>query len=180
MSTRLVILGLLRDKPLYGYELKHIIEDHMGDWTNIAFGSIYFALKQLAEEGLVAQVGEEREGNRPSRRIYEVTERGRKEFLVLLENLWASMTRDYYPLDIGLFFLRELPAEKRFPLIRERITEYEKSLKYLEAHESVTVENPHVPPEAAAIFSHSRHHIKAELAWLREVEEAVLSGRYPK
>lgn len=179
MSTRLVILGLLKDKPLYGYELKHIIEDHMGDWTNIAFGSIYFALKKLTEEGLVVCVGEEQDGNRPSRRIYEITERGRIEFLNLLENLWASKTRAYYPLDIGLFFLSELPKDKRLPLIRERISTYEETMEHLEAHESVIVENPHVPPEAGAIFSHSRHHIEAELAWLREVEEAVVSGKYP-
>ena len=41
MSTRLVMLGLLRERPLYGYELKHIIEDHMGDWTNIALSLIH-------------------------------------------------------------------------------------------------------------------------------------------
>jgi len=53
MSVRLVILGLLCDRPLYGYEIKQIIEEHMGDWTSIAFGSIYFALDKLAEEGFV-------------------------------------------------------------------------------------------------------------------------------
>ena len=76
MSTRLVILGLLRERPLYGYEIKHIIEDHMGDWTNIAFGSIYFALKKLAEEGFVERAAVEREGNRPSRTVYQLTPAG--------------------------------------------------------------------------------------------------------
>ena len=49
MSVRLVLLGLLHERPLYGYEIKQIIEEHMGDWTSIAFGSIYFALDKLAE-----------------------------------------------------------------------------------------------------------------------------------
>ena len=40
MSTRLVILGFLRRAPLYGYQIKRMIEQIMGDWTNIAFGSI--------------------------------------------------------------------------------------------------------------------------------------------
>ena len=179
MSTRLVILGLLKDKPLYGYELKHIIEEHMGDWTNIAFGSIYFALKKLTDEGLVAQIGEEREGNRPSRRIYEITESGRGEFRRLLEELWSSRGREYYALDIGLFFLSELQEEKRLPVIRERIAAYEALVMHLNEHERELKANPHVPPEAEAIFSHSRHHILAELAWLKEVEEAVSMGRYP-
>ena len=62
MSTRLVILGLLRDRPLYGYEIKHIIEEHMGDWTSIAFGSIYFALNKLAEEDFIEKTGTTQEG----------------------------------------------------------------------------------------------------------------------
>ena len=28
MSTRLVILGLLQERPLYGYEIKQLIEEH--------------------------------------------------------------------------------------------------------------------------------------------------------
>ena len=59
MSVRLVLLGLLLDGPKYGYELKHIIEDHMGDWTSIAFGSIYFALDKLSKEEFIEKVGVE-------------------------------------------------------------------------------------------------------------------------
>lgn len=179
MSTRLVILGLLKDRPLHGYELKHIIEHHMGDWTNIAFGSIYFALKKLKEEELVEELGVEQQGNRPSRRMYGVTAVGRNEFYRLLEELFASVERDYYPLDIGLFFLSELPPEKRLPLIERRIAAMEEVLKHLEGHETETRRNPRVPPVAAAIFSHTRHHARAELSWLNEVKEGIQSGMFP-
>ena len=91
MSTRLVMLGLLRERPLYGYEIKHIIEEHMGDWTNIAFGSIYFALGKLAEEGFIEQVAVEQEGRRPSRSVYQITEEGRDEFLRLLREVWGGL-----------------------------------------------------------------------------------------
>ena len=69
MSVRLVILGLLRENPLYGYEIKQIIEEHMSDWTSIAFGSIYFALDKLAAENFVEKVSVEKEGRRPSRSV---------------------------------------------------------------------------------------------------------------
>ena len=62
MSTRLVILGFLRGRPLYGYEIKQMIEHVMGDWTNIAFGSIYFALKKLTEDGFIEKAATEQEG----------------------------------------------------------------------------------------------------------------------
>ena len=67
MSVRLVILGMLQWGEMHGYELKQHIERKMGDWTSIAFGSIYFALRKLSDEGLVERTEEERHGNRPSR-----------------------------------------------------------------------------------------------------------------
>ena len=84
MTVRLVILGLLRERPLYGYEIKQIIEEHMSDWTSIAFGSIYFALDKLEEENFVEKVEVKQAGKRPSRSVYQITKSGRKEFLRLL------------------------------------------------------------------------------------------------
>ena len=46
----------------------------MGDWTNIAFGSIYFALGKLSEEGFIEKVATEQQGGRPSREVYQITE----------------------------------------------------------------------------------------------------------
>ena len=112
MSTRLVILGLLREQPLHGYEIKHIIEEHMGDWTSIAFGSIYFALGKLSEEGLIKMVATEKTGNRPSRSIYQITEAGRAEFLRLLREVWNEPERQYFAIDVGLAFMNALPAEE--------------------------------------------------------------------
>jgi len=57
MSTRLVILGLLNERPLYGDEIKQNIEEYMGDGRSIAFGSITFALDKLAEESYVDKNG---------------------------------------------------------------------------------------------------------------------------
>ena len=104
MSVRLVLLGLLHERPLYGYEIKQIIEEHMGDWTSIAFGSIYFALDKLSEEKLVEKVSVEQSGNRPSRIIYQITPTGEEEFLQLLRESWQNIEREYYEVDICLFF----------------------------------------------------------------------------
>ena len=87
MSTRLVILGFLRGQPLYGYEIKQMIEHVMGDWTNIAFGSIYYALGKLAEDRFVEKVGTEQEGGRPSRTVYQITDAGREG---VIRSWWAT------------------------------------------------------------------------------------------
>ena len=179
MSTRLVILGFLRERPLYGYEIKHIIEEHMGDWTNIAFGSIYFALKKLTEEGFVEKAGTEQEGARPSRTVYQITEAGREEFTRLLQELWRNLERHYFATDIGLFFMEALPVEEVKGHLQGRVAGLEGIIQHLDAHQEEQMAQEEVPQLAAAIFDHSRVHFEAELAWTRDLLEKVEQGEYP-
>jgi DNA-binding PadR family transcriptional regulator len=179
MSTRLVILGLLRERPLYGYEIKHIIEDHMGDWTSIAFGSIYFALRKLAEEGFIEKVATEKEGSRPSRSVYQITEAGQAEFLRLLREVWNEVERHYFAFDIGLFFMEALPTEEVKSYLQRRVAQLEDLVQYLNAHKKEQLAHEEVPRLAAAIFDHTRVHFQAELTWTRDLLEKVEGGEYP-
>jgi DNA-binding PadR family transcriptional regulator len=179
MSTRLVILGFLRGQPLYGYEIKRMIEQIMGDWTNIAFGSIYFALKKLAEEGFVEKAGTEQEGSRPSRTVYRITDAGREEFLRLLRKMWDSVERQTFAFDIGLSFMSALPIEEVKGHLRKRVTHLEHILQYLEAHQAEELADEHVPRRlAASVFGHHRVHLQAELGWTRELLQNVEQGIY--
>lgn len=173
MSTRLVILGLLRERPLYGYEIKHIIEEHMGDWTNIAFGSIYFALNKLAEEGAIEKVAVEQEGNRPSRSIYQITGVGRSEFLRLLREIWGSIERHYYDIDIALAFSDALSPDEVKAYLRQRIAELEGILRHLGEHRDEQMADEGVPRVAAAVFDHGLAHFGAEIDWTRDLLEKM-------
>jgi len=177
MSTRLVLLGLLQNKPLYGYELKQIIEEHMGDWTNIAFGSIYFALGKLSEEGFVKKISEQKVGNRPSRSIYQITDKGKNEFLSLLREIWQKFERKYYPLDIALAFSKALPVDEIKGYINKRIEVFEGILQHLEEHKNEQLQRKEVPRLAEAVFSHSRYHYIAELNWLKSLLEDLEKGK---
>lgn len=179
MSTRLVILGLLRERPLYGYEIKHIIEEHMGDWTSIAFGSIYFALAKLAEENFVKKVATEQEGNRPSRSVYQITQAGREEFLRLLREVWSEFERQYFSIDIGLAFMDALPLEEVKGYLNKRVRQLVEILKYLDSHLDEQLERQEMPRSAVAVFDHSRVHLEAELAWTKDLLEKVERGEYP-
>jgi DNA-binding PadR family transcriptional regulator len=176
MSTRLVVLGLLRRRPLHGYEIKHIIQDHMGDWTSIAFGSIYFALGKLAEEGLVEVHSTEQEGSRPSRTVYAVTEAGRAEFLRLLRDVWSKPERQHFVTDLGLFFMDALSSKERLDFLDARVAQLEKIATHLTEHRAESLANPRVPRQARFIFDHSRAHLDAEIAWTRALREELLAS----
>lgn len=179
MSTRLVILGLLRERPLYGYEIKQIIEEHMGDWTNIAFGSIYFALNKLSEERFIEKVGTEQEGSRPSRTVYQVTEAGRAEFLRLLRAVWSEVERQYFAIDIGLAFMEALPIEEVKGYLQGRVAQLEGIIGHVTEHREEQLAQPEVPRTAAAVFDHSLAHFRAELTWTRDLLDKVERGEYP-
>jgi DNA-binding PadR family transcriptional regulator len=179
MSTRLVILGFLRGRPLYGYEIKNMIERIMGDWTNIAFGSIYFALRKLAEEGYIEKLGTEQEGSRPSRTVYQITDAGREEFLHLLRQVWREVERQYFAFDIGLSFMSALPIEEVKGYLQERVRRLKHTIHHIEAHRAEQLADVHVPPHlTAAVFEHHLLHFSAELEWTRNLLERVEQGVY--
>jgi DNA-binding PadR family transcriptional regulator len=180
LSTRLVILGFLRGRPQYGYEIKQMIEQVMGDWTNIAFGSIYFALKTLAKDGFAEKVGTEQEGGRPSRTIYQITDAGQQEFMRLLREVWNSVERQSFAFDIGVSFMAALPIEEVKGGLRTRIAHLEQTLAFLRQHQAEELaDGEHVPTHlTSAVFDHHRRHFQAELEWARELLRNVEQGVY--
>ncbi len=179
MSVRMVILGLLRERPLYGYEIKQIIEEHMGDWTSIAFGSIYFALEKLTDEKFVEKAGLERKGKRPSRCVYQITRAGRGEFLRLLRKSWQTFEQQYFDLDICLLFLKDLPAQEVIGYLRRRQAILREILDHLKSHRAEQLKLPDVPKHAAAIFNHSTLHTQAELMWVNDLLKKMEGAEYP-
>jgi DNA-binding PadR family transcriptional regulator len=179
MTVRLVILGLLLERPLYGYEIKQVIEEHMSDWTSIAFGSIYFALDKLAAEKFVEKVEVEQAGKRPSRSVYEITAAGRGEFLRLLRESWQQPERQYFSIDICLFFLKNLPVDEVQRYLRSRQAGLQATLEHLHSHRAEQLAVPEVPRIAMAIFDHTLVHTQAELSWVTDLLARMESGEYP-
>lgn len=181
MITRLVILGFLKRRPLYGYEIKQWIEHIMGDWANIAFGSIYFALGKLTKDGFIRKKETTQEGNRPSRNIYQITETGKREFLKLLRKLWGTLENQYFSIDIGLQFMDSLPVEEITGFLQNRVKHLEHILIFLEKHQEEELSDDHVPVNlVSAIFSHHRLHYKAELDWTKTLLKKIEQGVFDK
>jgi DNA-binding PadR family transcriptional regulator len=151
----------------------------MGDWTNIAFGSVYFALRKLAEEDLIEKVSTEQEGGRPSRTVYQITDAGRDEFMCLLREAWDSVERQTFDFDIGLTFIGALPVKEVKGYLRKRVTHLEHVLQYLDAHQAEELADEHVPNRlASAVFDHHRRHLQTELDWTRDLLQNVEQGVY--
>ena len=77
VSSRHFILGLLAQKLMSGYDIKHFLKSLSWLIGSPSFGSLYPALHNLLKDNLVTVKVLSREG-KPSRKIYSITEAGRE------------------------------------------------------------------------------------------------------
>jgi PadR family transcriptional regulator, regulatory protein AphA len=77
MTTKYVILGLLAQGPMSGYDIKGVFKNL--DWMidSPSYGTLYPTLHALLEEGFVSMDVEPGQGT-PSRKIYTLTPDGHK------------------------------------------------------------------------------------------------------
>ncbi|MBN1967409.1 MAG: PadR family transcriptional regulator [Anaerolineae bacterium] len=180
MTTRLVILGLLRERPLYGYEIKQLIEERgMEDWTSIAYGSIYFALGKLADERFIENVAVEQQGNRPSRSVYQITDAGRKEFLRLLREVWGTLDWPAFDIEVAVYFMAALPRAELVAYLRQRVEGLTGAIDKATAERDDHMRQPKVPRVVQAIFSHGLTYLRGELAWTEDLLAQVEAGELP-
>ena len=93
MNVRTLCLGILNFREASGYEIKKEIEEGLfSHFIDASFGSIYPALTQLNAEGLVTVRAEEQSG-RPDKKVYAITESGRK---ALASGVSVVPARDKY------------------------------------------------------------------------------------
>ena len=118
----MVLLGALAQGPAHGYEIKaKLARWHMEWWADIQSGAIYAGLARLERDGLVEKAGSERNGQRPVRQIFRITEAGSMQLRRLLEDAWRGVTRFTRPIDAALSFYMFMPAAEVRGLLRERL-----------------------------------------------------------
>ena len=132
MDVRIACLGILVRGDATGYEIKKAFEDGPCDFfVEASFGSIYPALGKLTKEGLVSVRAEAR-AKRPERKIYSITESGRRAFLAALS---GPLPEDRFrsPFLFALSFADLLPPARIEALLDHQIAEAEARLAKLDA-----------------------------------------------
>jgi PadR family transcriptional regulator AphA len=77
LSTRQLVLGLLTQQSMSGYDIKRFLKSLGWLIDSPSFGSLYPALRALLEDGLVT-VEVVSNQDRPPRKIYTITQAGRQ------------------------------------------------------------------------------------------------------
>lgn len=104
IEQELILLGLLRESPKHGYQIKKEIKEVFSVLAGIDLKSIYYPLSVLEKKGLVARQTL-RCGKRPVRNVYALTSAGKTRFDLLLTKSFLDFKRPQFSLDLSLYFL---------------------------------------------------------------------------
>ena len=129
-NRSLILLGLLMSQSQHGYQINEFIEKNLCTITDMKKPTAYATLDKLHQNGYI-DIHFEQEGNRPTRKVYSINEKGREYFYkLLLDNLSSPDTVNYHG-DIGLMFVNYLPLEKAIPALKERLAKTKEQIETL-------------------------------------------------
>jgi DNA-binding PadR family transcriptional regulator len=115
-----VVMGLLRQSPRYGYEIKMIIDGVMSHIIDISSGSLYYGLKKLEQQGYLEEASTEKVGRRPERSVYRITPRGEAALNRELPRVIFPHARPVFPLNLALYFFDQIPAKEQARRLKMR------------------------------------------------------------
>ena len=84
----LAVLGLLKEKPMYGYEVKKRLDERLGHTWKFSYGSLYSTLKKLSSvEAVELEFPDGEATTRKKKIVYRITPKGEGIFAALDEAL---------------------------------------------------------------------------------------------
>ena len=158
MEPKLLLLGLLRQQDMHGYQLYEFIDRDLSVCTDLKKSTAYYLLSKMEADGWIAEE-QVQEGNRPPRKVYSLTKKGETEYQRLLRSNLKSHTPAFFPGDAGLAFMDTLERKDALALLKERRQALTASLADMQE----------VPPHHGGVqlvIEHRQHHMQSELDWL--------------
>lgn len=186
----LAILGLLQTQSLHGYEIRKRLRDELGILSNVSFGSLYPALNRLERQGSVEAVEEPgrsdarvpmtgslsgeraalraRRSNagrsRRGRKVYRITEEGRRQFAALLDSERDTNADDARSFGLRLAFARYLPPQARLRLLERRRAHLAQRLG--DSRAASRSAHARLDVYTRALIEHATESTEREISWL--------------
>lgn len=115
----LAVLGLLKERPMHGYELKKRLAEQLGHFRTFSYGALYPTLKRLSAERAVEM--EYPKWETPRRKnVYRITPAGEQLFGRLIEESGPVITEGREQFMLRLAFFRYMKPETRRRLLEGR------------------------------------------------------------
>lgn len=174
----LAALVTLCERPMHPYEMATTMRAYGKERSiRLNYGSLYTVVGNLARHGLIEALGAAREGRRPERTVYRITEAGRKELDDWMAELIAVPVKEYPQFEAALSELPVLSPARALELLRDRIRALEQAIADSRAELHALSGLPRL------FLLEAEYHVamrEAELTWIRgltaEFEDRTFPG----
>jgi DNA-binding PadR family transcriptional regulator len=162
----LAVLGLLKERPMHGYQLSRELGDSLGGLWRVSYGSLYPTLRRLERDGAIeSEAGDERGARR--KKVYRITPSGEQVFLELLQESPHDTQSEDARFRMRLAFFRYLPPETRIRLLERRRQALQDRLSMIA--ESLRSGRGGTDDYGRALIEHSRSATESDIAWLEQL-----------
>ena len=168
MEKKLLLLGLLLSHGMHAYQLNEMLQQNLGTPISLKKSNAYKLLIDMEKDGWVTHV-QEQEGNRPQRRVYSVTEDGKKAFFRLLRQNLSSHVAPEFPGVVGFDFMYMLPAEEAVSLLVKRVQIVKEKFQQLD-------DIPEDMRQNHLAIEYLHQYYAKEIDWLSEVIRRLQSA----
>ncbi|MDT0307054.1 PadR family transcriptional regulator [Streptomyces sp. DSM 44917] len=176
------VLGLLRESPMHGYELRKRLNTSLGVFRAFSYGSLYPCLKTLVQQGWLAEEqGTGREDpraapltNRRARIVYRLTAEGKERFEELLGQTGPDAWEDEH-FGVRFAFFGQTSRDVRMRVLEGRRSRLEERLAKMRASMARTREK--LDAYTLELQRHGMESVEREVRWLNELIESEREGR---
>ncbi|GAA0347373.1 PadR family transcriptional regulator [Actinoallomurus spadix] len=167
----LAVLGLLHEAPMHGYELRKRLNTLLGMFRAFSYGSLYPCLKDLLEQGLIAEDDQEPvparpAGTRRSKIVYKLTADGKERLQELLSEAGPASWEDE-GFGVHFAFFAQTRADVRLRILEGRRSRLEERLESVRAALARTRER--VDNYTLELQQHGLESVEREVRWLNEL-----------
>ncbi|WP_028801590.1 PadR family transcriptional regulator [Streptomyces sp. 142MFCol3.1] len=174
----LAVMVLLTERPMHPYEIAQTLRRRGKDASlKINYGSLYTVVQNLEKHGFVEVAEVQREGNRPERTLYGITDAGREEATEWLSDLLAVPAREYPIFEAALSLMCVLHPDEVARLLAERLTMLEVQAASLRGGVAKLSET--LPRLFLVESEYQLHMIEAQAVWVRGFLTEIKNGTFP-
>ena len=175
----LVVLGTVIQKPMHPYEIASVLRVRgKDDDVEIKWGSLYTVVRNLAKHGFLEVVDSRREGARPERTIYAITDAGRAELVDWTRELVANPQSEHPRFRAGLSMLAALTPDEAAKALEERLVALDQAVA--DGRASLVAERADGVPRLFLVeVEYGLAMRAAEADWVRALRDELIAGSLP-
>jgi len=173
----LSILELLDERDMHPYELaSKMRERHHDEFIRLNFGSLYHTVEALERSGWIVPAEREKDGRRPERTIYRLTDSGRLVLVQVVGEILAQPKREYTHFAAGLMFMHHLSATEAADHLVQRAAALATVVEKLTRIKAELLATG-IKRLAIVELEHKIAMLGAERSWARHLEQEIRSGK---